>query len=180
MRVLLYDNTDRLTIFWAAGRYLSKWDAVISASSWKDALEQLWELDKPVMELQFWGHGAEGFPLIDGFPLSTELQKELAEACDFQPESVVWWRACDVFSGERGQRFAVSFCQIAGCSHVGHTRVISWPWPIFHSGGHGIRPGATPHWDVTEGEEDNDGSGPSKPNTCLVTRMKVPESWWTT
>jgi hypothetical protein len=173
MKVLLYDKTDKLTPFWAMGRILSRWDAVIAATSWRDAIEQLAALPRPVTHLQFWGHGAPGMPGIDGIALGNQLV-DFVGACRFPPEATVWWRACNVFQGPAGQQFAKHFCKVAKCGHVGHTRVVSAPWPIYQSGGYGLRPGQMPHWSA----EDSGGSGPRKPNTCLVTRMTVPSHWW--
>ena len=146
-----------------------------------DAIARLEALPEPVKHLQFWGHGAPGAPLIDGvrLGLGDRLERFVA-ACRFKPRSTVWWRACDVFGGEAGHRFALRFCEVAGCGHAGHTRIISAPWPIYQSGGHGLRPDKAPHWSASEGEDDGDGSGPFKPNTCLVTQMRIPRSWWTT
>jgi hypothetical protein len=181
VRVLLYDKTDKLTPFWAMGRILSRWDAVIPATSWDDATEKLWDVPEPVTHLQFWGHGTAGSPVINGSKLGLALQlRNFANAARFTEDSVVWWRACNVFHGEEGHRFARQFAAVAGCSHVGHTRVVSAPWPIYQSGGHGLRLGKEPHWSKTEGDGRRGGSGPRMPNTCLVTRMTVPESWWTT
>lgn len=178
MKVMLFDRTDRLTPFWRAGRVLSRWDAVIPAGSWAEASQRIAQAvrkhKRPVTHLQFWGHGTEGSPLIDSTRLRGDRLTEFVEACDFRPESVVWWRACDVFHGKAGHYFAKLFMAHAGCAHVGHTRLISAPWPIFQSGGYGIRPGEEPHWSI----DDDGGSGPRKPNTCLVTRMSVPDSWW--
>jgi hypothetical protein len=178
MRVLLYDATDKLTPLWAAGRHLSRWDAVIAARSWAHAIDTLQALPDPVRRLQFWGHGMEGSPLIAGERLGGKLQA-LVDACDFAPRATVWWRACDVFGGEAGHRFAVRFCEVAGIGHAGHTRVISAPWPMCQSGGHALRPGKRPHWPADEGDRDGNGSAPWKPNTCLVSQMRIPRRWWT-
>lgn len=183
MRVLLYDNTQGyLTFFWWLGRFLARWDAVISASSWDDAIDQLAKVPGPIKELQFWGHGLSGQPMINGEALGHKDER-FAVACRFKrvTEPVIWWRACCTFARGRGIQWALDMCNLTGAAQVGHTRVISWPWPIFQSGGYGLKPGQTVYWDPY-GDLDRDGnelgSNPFAKNTCSTFRMTVPQKFW--
>jgi hypothetical protein len=86
-----------------------------------------------------------------------------------------------VFSGSSGIRFAERFAESARCVTAGHTRNISTPWVTHQSGGFAIRPGEEAHWSPNEGIGSNGkplGSSPWAPNTCLVTAMNVPSSWY--
>lgn len=183
LRVLLYDDTQGfLTRCWRIGSRLSRWDAIIAASSWQEAVQRIALLPDGIRELQFWGHGTDGQPLIAQRMLSSYIT-DLSVAGRFHkiPNSLIWWRACNVFGGARGRDFAIAAPRVTGCAHVGHTRVISWPWPFLQSGGYAIRPGEKVHWDPFEGITPDGkylGSNPLAKNTCLVTTMTVPHSWW--
>ena len=184
MRVLVYDSTAGfLSTLWSIGRFLSKWDLVIAAKSWEHAIDEMLTLGEPVEELQFWGHGTAGGPLINGAPVTKYRLVAIKDACRFSEAEnpFIWWRACDVFSRAAGVDFALAAVETTGCAHVGHTRVISAPWPFLQSGGYGLRPGEKVKWDEYEGvtkEGLSKGSHPFAPNTCLVTTMSVPERWW--
>lgn len=181
MRVMLFDTTaGALSTLWSAGRSLGRFDAVLPVRSWDEALDALAALP-PVAELQFWGHGRAGAPLIDGRPLLSLRSFGAAARFAQVPGAVVWWRACDVFSRGAGVDFALNATRLTGAAHVGHTRVVSWPWPVCQSGGYALRPGEPVWWDAYEGvrpDGSSRGSHPFAPNTCLSTRMQVPASWW--
>jgi hypothetical protein len=180
---MLYDETaGALSTLWSLGRHLGGFDAVVPARSWSQALDALAALP-PVVELQAWMHGRSGAPLIEGRRLDTEGLHELAASCRFHlaRDPVVWWRACDVFSRGEGAEFALAATRITGASHVGHTRIVSWPWPVCQSGGYALRPGDAVWWDPYEGTKEDGssrGSHPFAPHTCLTSQMRVPRSWW--
>jgi hypothetical protein len=179
MRVCIIDDTQRklwsqkgLSHFWRLGSFLGGFDHVLPVRGVLDALVALDRLPTgPLEHLQIWGHGQSGRPLIGREVLDVE---ELASVSSMRASSVVWFRACDTFQGPRGWDFAIQAAALLGCSVVGHTRVISWPWVTHQSGGYALRPGELPHWS----SHDDGMSGPGVPNTCLVTAMNPPESWW--
>jgi hypothetical protein len=178
-RVLIYDKTQTswsekfLTFWWAAGQAIGNFDTVIPAATWDEAYEGLANLPPVTLaQVQLWAHGAPARPLIDGKGPSLAA---LFSALDRRagPGTVLWWRACNVFQGRRGQAFAQDLVA-RGVRTVGHTRVISAPWVTHQSGGYGLRPGELPHWS----DQDAGGSTPWQPNTCLVTRMTPPDTWF--
>lgn len=185
MRVLLFDETaGALSWVWRNTAWVGGFDAVVPARSWHGALLELERLthqsDKRVLHLQFWGHGQSGRPLIGGTRLHS--LGDLRAAARLAYGSEVWWRACDVFSRASGADFALqAVYETQGAAHVGHTRVVSWPWPMLQSGGYGLRSGEDVWWDPYEGVADDGrslGSHPLAPHTTLVTQMQVPRAWW--
>lgn len=183
MRVMIYDNTQgSLSYIWAAGQYLGGFDKVISASSWQavyDSLEAI-PAGTIISQIQFWGHGAPGRPCINHVSIDldafhTALIKKTT------PSSVFWIRACNVFTGSTGIAFAKNAVSKLNCVVVAHTYLLSSPWPMYQSGGYALRPGQTPHWSSTNGVNSDGsfkGSSPWAVNTCLVTRMNPPASWY--
>ena len=63
------------------------------------------------------------------------------------PQSLWWFRSCDVFGTERGQDFAPTWTQFFGCRAAGHTYTIH----ILQSGLHVLAPGDEPSWSTHEG-----------------------------
>lgn len=180
MRVMFYDKTQDdvskkyLSFFWAAGGKIGNFDYVIPVSSWKDAYDKINELPNDrIHHLQFWGHGYVGKPVINNTTMFVEDFKNSLRGRMFHND-VFWIRACDTFRGVGGHDFARHLVDELNISVVGHTRVISAPFLTHQSGGHGLRPGSIPRWSVN----DSGYSTPWAPNTCLVTRMNPPDSWW--
>ena len=186
-RVMVYDATQKgwkdkqLSAFWWAGSFLGNFDVVIAATSWDDAVEKLTAIEGTISQLQIWGHGSSGKMWIDNVSLSLDKDdKELMDSFvaalseKLTWSSVVWFRACDVFRAAAGKLFANTVSTRLRCGVVGHTCVISSPFPTHQSGGHGIRAPQKAEWSTAEGG----GSFPWKTNTCLVTDMNPPESWW--
>ena len=183
MRVLVYDKTQGfLSFLWSLGQYFSKFDLVIPARNWADVIYAL-EMADDVEELQFWGHGTSGGAFINGSPTTKQILTSIGLAGNFRasPRSFIWWRACSVFSRQIGANFAASAVKATGCSHVGHTRIVSAPWPMFQSGGYGLRVGEEVWWDPDEGLNklgECKGSHPFVKNTIFVLKMSVPSHWW--
>jgi hypothetical protein len=182
VRVMLYDTTQTgrenkfLSSFWRLGGAIGHFDKVLGAASVEHAYALLRELPPtPVNQLQFWGHGNNARMYIAGQSLEVRRLNDAVGGL-LLPSSVVWFRACDVFQGTAGMDFAQDCTSALGCSVVGHTRIVSLPNPVAQSGGYGLRPGQTPHWSPFD--RGGSGFGKKYPNTCLVTRMTPPASWF--
>lgn len=196
---MVYDRTCRggrwpvgLSHSWWCGARLygalDRIDASFGASSWEEALAFLLRAceGRPVVEVQFWGHGKWGEARIAGDVLDERalcaghalelplrrLRRRLADSALF------WFRTCETFGALRGHSFASAFTEELGCSVAGHTYIIG-PW---QSGLHLLRPGATPHWSSEEGIRVGSPASPTcalwstplAPNTITCLHGTVP------
>lgn len=178
LRVILYDNTQHnltkelgLSKLWSLGAKAGKFDHVIPATGTTQAVNNLKKyllgaLPEQKVDLQLWGHGNVARYYIDSsvfeFDELIPIKDRLAS---------VWIRACSSFQGEDGQEFAVELTEKLDCSVVGHTRIISSPIPAYQSGCYGLHPKQQPNWSTS----DTGSSWPWVANTCLTTRMEIPE-----
>ena len=168
LRVMFYDQSCRgrglvpgLSHAWSFGgrlyRALGRIDAWQGAGYWVEALDWLLEIskDRPLGEIQFWGHGEWGGLWIDeelltiaaldpGHPVHDRL---VALKGRVQPDSLWWFRSCDVFGTQIGHDFARAWTRFFGCRAAGHTHTINF----LQSGLYELAPGAEPHWSVDEG-----------------------------
>jgi hypothetical protein len=204
LRLLVFDRTcrgpglrRRLSSAWAAGsvlyRALRRVDASFAASGWEEALGWLtsYEPDRPVGEIQFWGHGRWGQVLMGkqalgrdalraGHPLygaCVALRHRLAAG----GEALLWLRTCEAFGAEAGHDFARALVDSFGCRVAGHTYTIGY----WQSGLHSLVPGRAPDWPLDEGlaagtPEMPARSLPSLPDAphtigCLV--GQIPDGW---
>lgn len=199
MRVLVYDRTcvrkgGGLTVPWTAGsvlyRGMRRIDRAKGVASWAEALAWLGELDEPIDELQYWGHGRWGRILIDSEALTGSallaghehhagmraLRDRLA------PGALVWFRTCSAFGARAGIAFAEGLADFLGARVAGHTHVIG-----FHQSGlHGLAPGAHADWDPAEGlakgtpdePEEARWSRPWATRTITCLHGAVPKSWF--
>lgn len=172
LRIMLYDRSCRgrglapgLSHAWAAGgvlfRALGRFERVHGAWSWAAALDGLLaaSADRPIAEIQFWGHGEWGGLWIDEELLTAAalepghyLHDRLAALrTRLVPDgSALWWfRSCDVFGTQVGHDFARAWTRFFGCRAAGHTHHIM----MLQSGLHVLAPGAEPTWPLDEGVE---------------------------
>lgn len=204
LRLLIYDDGCRgqdrrwpLTYAWIGGyalyRALGRLDAAKGVSSWEEALTFLadHEPDRPVAEIQFWGHGKWGSALVGNERLDVGALSvrhplhELMVAVRARlvgPEALWWFRTCETFGAEPGHRFAEAWTDFWGCQAAGHTFIIG-PW---QSGLHSLRPGERPTWSVVEGlAAGQDPRAPTKavwstrtmPNTISCLHGEVPAGY---
>jgi hypothetical protein len=179
---------------WHAGallyRSMGYVDATFGARSVAEALE--WALrtakDRPIGEIQYWGHGKWGRILVDRESLDREalapghaLRPKLEALRErLSPGALLWFRTCETLGARAGQDFAAALGDFTGASVAGHTYVIGY----FQSGLHVLSPGAVPDWTVTEGLLDGTPeaprsartSGPSEPNTITCFTPRLPAS----
>lgn len=204
LRLMVYDRTCvggvvGLSSAWRAGatlyRALGRLDAAFGASSWEDALGWLagWGAERPIAEIQFWGHGKWGAAFIDkdvldarsldeGGPHFRRL-KSVRDRLVPGGRALLWLRTCESFGATRGQRFALQLATFFDARVAGHTHVIG----VFQSGLHALAPGAVPDWSAEEGLAEGTAevpvrahlSHPSLPRTLSCFAGSFPEAWVT-
>ncbi len=204
VRVLLFDPTclrargrAGLSPFWHAGAVLygpilQRIDAARAATSWSEALAWLARVrpHEPIDELQYWGHGKWGQVFIDDDALDVSalspgspLYAPLRAVADRMrgPESLLWFRTCELFGAERGHDFARRFSDAMRCRIAGHTRRIGF----WQSGLHSIAPGEAPSWSAREGLSSGTpaaplaatGSSPTMERTIHCLQGSIPRGW---
>lgn len=205
LKLMVYDRTCvaksapvGLSTAWAAGsvlyRGLSRLDAAFGATSWEEALTWLasYETDRPIAEIQYWGHGRWGRVYVDkdvldgsafgpGHRLAPRIQA-LRERLVPGGEALVWLRTCESFGAAAGHDFASRLADGLGARVAGHTFIIG----ALQSGLHGLLPGHTPDWPAEEGIKEGTaekpirahGSGIRRPRTITCFEGAVPAKWF--
>lgn len=200
LKLLIYDRTCQgrfglpgLSAAWRSGSYWYRargWlDACYGAESWPEALHFLanYELGRPVAQIQFWGHGKWGDARIGAELLDErallrghELHAPLARVRARLTTGALWWfRTCETFGAERGQRFARAWADFFGAHAAGHTYIIGY----WQSGLHRLTPGAEPDWAPEEGLREGSAreprqalwSVPGEPNTISCLQGRLPD-----
>ena len=171
--LVVYDTTETgypfLSTFWAAGSLVNK-AKDLPCSSWGQAYSKIKAAiplrhpsqDPPVVNLEVWSHGNDGVSLING--QTVDLAKLAAALGRIDPASTVWFRSCETFRGRDGKAFAKEARDTLGCVVVGHTKVISWPNPLFQRSICALRQDEEPWWT----DFGNELRG------CSTLRMEVP------
>jgi hypothetical protein len=206
LRLMVYDRTCvakhvrvGLSTAWGAGstlyRGLGRLDAAYGASSWDDALRWLatFEGERPIAEIQYWGHGRWGRAMIDRDALDA---RALAPGHALEPrvaalrerllpggEALVWLRTCEAFGASAGLDFAERLANGLGARVAGHTFIIG----AIQSGLRALRPGHRPDWSPEEGIAEGTpdaplrahGSGVQRPRTVTCLTGTVPPGWFT-
>jgi hypothetical protein len=197
LRLLIYDTTQAerrprlLGLAWRVGARLyeaqGSLDASYGARSFADAFDFLANADRPIGEIQFWGHGKWGRVLIEresldrsalrpSHPLYSKVE---AVRERLAPDALIWFRTCETFGARAGHDFARALADFTGARVAGHTFVIGY----FQSGLHSLAPGQAPSWASTEGlaagtserPERAFGSGPGHPNTVTCFTDRLPD-----
>jgi len=198
---MVYDRTQKkhgvgLSTAWSSGsllyRGLRRIDASFGARSWSEALEWLakHEKDRSIEEIQYWGHGKWGTIYVDkdtfGRP---ELRPAhaLAKSIDavkerLAPNALLWLRTCEAFGATSGHDFAQALAERFATRVAGHTYIIG----VLQSGLHGLHPGHTPDWSVTEGLAEGTAEAPKRafeslptqPRTISCFHNRVPDDWF--
>ena len=200
---MIYDatpgtNDKLLRASWAAGarlyRAMGRVDRFHGASSWSDAFAFVASLSsgREIAEIQYWGHGRWGRAMIGDDVLSARSfdrdhvhrpgLDRVRERLLPRGESLIWFRTCETFGADSGQRFASRLTDELGARAAGHTYVIG----PFQSGLHGLRPGALPRWSAEEGLCAGTAGDPaqalmstaSAPNTIHFMNNAFPEAWF--
>lgn len=172
LRVMLYDRSCRgrgplpgLSHAWGAGgalfRACGRFDAIHGAWSWAEGIDWLLSIsaERPIAEIQFWGHGEWGGLWITEELLTASALERTHYLHDrlaalrtrLVPDgNALWWfRSCDVFGTGVGHDFARKWTRFFGCRAAGHTHHIM----MLQSGLHVLAPGEEPTWPLDEGVE---------------------------
>jgi hypothetical protein len=198
LRLVVYDATQAerpprlLGLSWRAGALLYRArgaiDGSFGARSFSEALAWLAHLERPIGELQFWGHGKWGRILIDRESLDRSalgaahrLRPQLEALRErLAPGALLWFRTCETLGAHAGQDFARALGDFTGARVAGHTFVIGY----FQSGLHTLAPGTTPAWDPNEGLAAGTAAHPERalpsrpdlPNTITCLQARLPSS----
>jgi hypothetical protein len=183
-------------VWWTGARLyrtLGRLDAHHGVSSWEEALTWLaeHEPDRPIAEIQYWGHGKWGaarigtesfdhHALYDNAPLGPLLDRVRARMLP-DGRSLWWFRTCETFGARRGHCFAETLADRMQCSVAGHTFIIGH----WQSGLHTLQPGAKPDWAEDEGLIEGTPDDPKKarwskaslPNTVSFLTGRIPDGY---
>jgi len=185
MRVTIYDKNPGvgiqqwgLKLSWFLGcwfqKLIGKVDQYYGATSWADALGWLAKQEGTFESVQYWGHGSPGV---------VWLAQKACSVHDFSflktkvtPQSIVWFRVCSLFQGQKGYDFSQKLSNLLNCTIAGHTRIIG---PL-QGGLHTRKPSTAPSWPVDEGEFPKSWwpevlRWGNNTITCLAT--KIPNGW---
>ncbi len=169
MKILVRDTTQNmLSRLWELGDMTSpRFDMTIEADSWDDVYTALSRLNLPpgvfIEEIQVWGHGQEGRPLINNKPVVLSYLANVLRGKTTK-DTILWWRSCSTGQGSRGHVFAQDCVDILQVSCIFHCAVISWPNPLIQKEICGLRPGQEVWWSL---------SGSELPS-CSVMRREPP------
>jgi hypothetical protein len=202
LRLMIFDRTCRgrgplpgLSHAWWTGahlyRALGRLDAARGVSSWGEALSWMadHEPERPIGEVQYWGHGKWGLARIDREPLDLDaLQRGSAlrpmldrVRARLHPDALWWFRTCETFGARPGQAFARAFTETMGCRAAGHTYIIGH----WQSGLHSLAPGSIPTWSDDEALIEGTPDAPeraawskhSAPNTITFMHGRIPAGY---
>lgn len=203
LRLMAFDRTCvsygvGLSTAWGTGsllyRALGRLDGARGVTTWAEALRWIatFAPDRPIGEVQYWGHGRWGRAYVGGdrldasaFGPSHPLRRDLdaiRERLLPDGRSLVWLRTCEVFGARAGHDFATRLADCLAARVAGHTHIIG----LLQSGLHGLRPGHVPDWSAAEGiavgtpeaPERACHSLPTSPHTITCFTGAVPEDWF--
>lgn len=186
LRLLVYDGTCTathglgLSTVWSAGagvyHTLHRHDASFGARRWADALAWLasYEPERPIAEIQYWGHGKWGNVKIadDGLDAAA-LAPEHAHAPAIDAirdrllpngASLVWLRTCEAFGADAGIDFAYRLAHRMRAKVAGHTFIIG----ALQSGLRVLEPGKRPRWSSHEGLCEGTPAAPKRAHTSRL------------
>jgi hypothetical protein len=202
LRLMIYDRTctgrrmrPGLSHAWWAGshlyRGLSRFDATHGITSWAEGLQWLATAlpDRPIAEIQYWGHGHWGELFVAREGLTAEalrpghrLHDHLAAIRErLVPDHLWWFRTCEAFGAAKGHDFARRFTDFFGGRAAGHTYIIG----VWQSGLHSLRAGEIPQWPIEEGLSRGTAECPVEalwsrrraPNTIHFLSGRIPEGF---
>jgi len=187
MRVAVYDKNPGgggtwqgfLCLTWKIGCFLhklfGKLDDYYGAASWDDAFKWLETRPKPLMMIQYWGHGSPGTAWLAQMKLDEHQFIRLVAS--MTPSSTLWFRTCSTFQGQHGYDISKYLSTLLNCTVAGHTRTIG----VLQSGLHTRKPNQPATWPLNEADEGNPklvnlglqwGN-----NTIFCLRASIPSGW---
>lgn len=158
---------------WLAGGavFRGHFDEVVGCNSVKEAVDviEMFAVRHQGVkrEVQWWGHGFNGAPMIGDGKLTTRYHINAIMSVE-----EIWFRTCYVARGDRGRAF-MQHCADVGTSVLAHPCIIG-TWGM-HSGLVGVKAGEKVWWNDGEFEFS---SRPHLPRTISTLRMSVPEWAW--
>lgn len=177
--VVFYDETEDtpLGALWAL--YAATFPDAHGVATWdevRDLVEMYSDADMHVSEftgdvadlarpdVQVWGHGWKGRPLIDGVSCPVESWWTCCKS--------VWFRSCSTMDDERGLAFGRKMAQMTDVA--GHLNIIGY-WGV-QSWLVGARRGTEPWWEHLAEKVDARGrSAPWQPRTVTALKRHLPE-----
>jgi len=204
LRLMIYDRTCRghpllpgLSHAWGAGgllyRGMGRIDACRGVESWDEAFAWIAEHEpnRPIAEVQYWGHGRWGAPragtqvlrqqsLVRSNPLRTGLDRVARRMLPGE-HGLFWFRTCESFGARCGHDFAAAFADAIGCRAAGHTYIIA----LWQSGLHSLLPGDRPRWSADEGLVEGTADDPQRaawsraraPHTISFLHGRIPDGF---
>lgn len=200
LRLMFYDRTCTeefgafgLTQAWWVGGILydalGRLDAHRGVATWEEGLDWLLghQPERPIAEIQFWGHGKWGGLWMDEEVIGLEVlspghrlyQRFAALRQRLLPggQALWWFRCCDTFGTERGHELARGWTRFYDCRAAGHTHHIGF----LQSGLQVLEPGAEPGWPASEGVVPGLSharhSSLRAPRTITCLRGAIPDGW---
>lgn len=181
-RIVIRDDAEPsyLRWLWLVGASLLSRAAVIVAArswSWDSVYKPIYDAVRAApdgtthIDLQFWGHGSDGAPMIGGSgPAVHALMYAISSALEDRggelPTRVsAWWRNCHVHRGRQGKAFA-SYISSYGVESIGHCDIIAWPNPLRQREVCGLR--AATHGERPQPWWPDDGAGLPSVGTLLL------------
>ena len=201
VRLIVYDRTcvgrvGGLSTAWSGGSRLYRWlgriDASFGATTWTEALAwiEASSRERPIAEIQFWGHGKWGCALVADDVLDARALREDSPLHSplrairerLAPNALWWFRTCETFGADRGVDFAKGWTDFLGARAAGHTYVIG----VWQSGLHGLAPGHAPDWSPSEGLAEGSAANPKRARMSLPGEERtitcfegaVPANWF--
>lgn len=196
--IMFYDASDwageQLRLSWVTGgllyRLFGQLDEVRGCLSWEEALEYLLHVrqGEKINSIQFWGHGSPGHVWIDGRTLSLKtllpnsVHRHLLEKLKsrLHPNSVLWFRSCNVGATTEGKEFTKALSEILECRIAVHTHVVH----LLQGGLHILEPGQEPSWPSSEGVHMQSGgilkmlwTMPWTKNNVFFLQSNIPEKF---
>jgi hypothetical protein len=186
MRVTVYDKNPGpgfsqwfLKISWFLGCWIQRLfgavDAYYGAASWDDALDWLAKQPKPLLSIQYWGHGSPGTVWLAGASVNRSVFGKIIPSV--KPETVLWFRTCSTFQGQAGHDFSKYLTELLNCTVAAHTRIVG----VFQGGLHTRKPKQEPSWPLSEGEFKDSKLAKMGlkwgTNTVFCLATKIPKGW---
>lgn len=189
LRILAYDKTlgsfyDHAWVLFA--KLAWPWfEVVLPVGNWGKFFEgcarAVDQHKQQIGEIQLYGHGKPGQPLLGGEALDPTPHAHLAALSEFSKglakPALLWLRMGEVFFGQQGKDYAEALSTLLGAQVAGHTYRLGWPC---HSGLHTARPGILPAWSIHEGrgpDSQPERSYTFAPRTICCLRMTYPPVW---
>jgi hypothetical protein len=141
-----------------------------------------------INSIQFWGHGSPGHVWIDGRTLSLKtllpnsVHRHLLEKLKsrLHPNSVLWFRSCNVGATSEGKQFTKALAEILECKVAVHTHIVH----VLQGGLHILDPREEPYWSDGEGIKINNDKTvemlwtmPWTKNNVFFLQSSIPEKF---